>query len=407
MTKDQTPNPFVLGGGTGLPAYAGMPDLAPAPAPEPEPAKSEEPEPDYGGPAASITDNGDSWGQPTNAHYADHDREDGPAASVTDRGESWNVPTDRGRHALPDPEDEEFVYGAPNRAVDPVLGADTTGVDPPAPIPAKVAAHTGNWDEWLAGPARGRGAEHLPRDTTARADDDEQDTPDDDTGYSGYSATARRNVVDRTGRIKPVLGRLTPRRDRDDYEGTRTRGTLVAVATVGAAALLIGVIVAVNVNLGDTADTAAVTSTVTLVPATTDSVAPVPENYPHATANCFATRTETTVVGAGPGDPATAPGAILAFEWAYYVDRNAARAREHVAADATVPDAATIQAGIDEVPDGTRYCVFLTRADADGNTWQVELHEQYPTDPSPQRFAQIVTTRTDGERALITAISKR
>ncbi|WP_306364506.1 hypothetical protein [Nocardia sp. CC227C] len=406
MTKDQTPNPFVLGGETGLPAYAGMPDLPPAPAPEPEPAKSAEPDPDYGGPAASITDNGDSWGQPANAHYANNDDELGPAASVTDRGESWNVSTGRGRHALPDPEDEEFVYGAPNRAVDPVLGADTTGVDPPAPIPAKVAAHTGNWDEWLAGPARGRGTERLPRATAARTDD-EPDTRDDDTGDSGYSATARRSVVDRTGRIKPVLGRLTPRREHDDYEGTRSRGALVAVATVGAAALLIGVIVAVNVNLGDAANTAAVTSTVTLVPASTDSAAPVPENYPHATDNCFATRTDTAVVGAGPGDPATAAGAILAFEWAYYVDRNAARAREHVAADAAVPDTATIQAGIDEVPDGTRYCVFLTRADADGHTWQVELHEQYPSDPEPQRYAQIITTRTDGERALITAISKR
>ncbi|GAB2548587.1 hypothetical protein [Nocardia heshunensis] len=137
------------------------------------------------------------------------------------------------------------------------------------------------------------------------------------------------------------------------------------------------------------------------------ATSPPADSYPHATAGCFTTITGDTVTGAGPGDPATGPGAILGFEWAYYSDRSGARAREWVTADAQVPTAETIQAGIDSMPVDTKYCAHITRATGDtGDTWNVTLSEQYPTDPTPQQWAQTITTAEVGGRVLITGIRK-
>ncbi|WP_282781879.1 hypothetical protein [Nocardia sp. CC201C] len=461
-------SPFLLGdNGASLPAFAGMPSAAPTPEPEPTPAAADDTD-DYddyddyddgpaasvlvdpdavigkapaaprraavpelhdddgGGPAGSVADPGDEWGTarpaPVYRDTADDYDDGGPAASVLVDPDAVigkaEVSGVRPGPRLVDPEDTEAIYGT-TLAADAVLGADRTTVElgeppPPPPVPAKVVAMAGNWDDWLGRPRKGT----TPTAAAADPDEDEWDIPDydadDDTADQGYSATARRGLVDRSGSVKPVVGRLARRREDTDTEVSvyRSRSVAAAVATVAAAAVVIGTIVVVNLKMGGPTGALSPTTTApALVPATAAPVASttavVPENYPHATANCYATAGDTTVVGAGPGDPATPAGVILAFEWAYYVDRSGARAREHVAPDATVPDAAAIQAGIDTVPDGTKYCVFLTRADADGRTWQVELHEQYPTDPAPQRYAQVITTRTEGGRALITAITKR
>lgn len=266
---------------------------------------------------------------------------------------------------------------------------DPDTVVPDPDMPARSAKRSGNWDEWISGP---RPAQEVET----------------------FTDTARRGFRDRTGAV-PIIGRIS-RRDHDDDEVHTLyprRGLLLGLG-VAALALVMIVVVVANLRMGLNASpsgpvpaaasqptTAARTTATVSAPATT-------EGYPHSTADCYPTKTATSVVGAGPGDPTTAPGVILGFDWAYYVDRSGARAREWIAPDATgINDAAGIQAGIDSmVPVATKYCVHITRSEADrsGNVWDVVLSEQFPTDKIPAQWHQTITTATVNGRVLITSI---
>ncbi|MFD3705778.1 hypothetical protein ACFWUP_21780 [Nocardia sp. NPDC058658] len=142
-----------------------------------------------------------------------------------------------------------------------------------------------------------------------------------------------------------------------------------------------------------------------------DSVAPVhPPLVPEP---------ESMVTGTGPGceSPAIDPDAALlgpsrqpssgaeviaAFEASYYHARDGERARRFVAPGAAVPDAATIQAGIDSVAAGTLYCARI-RLLIPG-LYSVEATETSPTAPESTWQQRISTTNING-RAAITAIA--
>lgn len=93
--------------------------------------------------------------------------------------------------------------------------------------------------------------------------------------------------------------------------------------------------------------------------------------------------------------------AIAAFVAAFYHARSGVLAREIVAPEATVADAASIQAQVDAVPPGTAYCAWI-EAVLPG-WYHLELVEYRPSQPTVVRRQRIATTATDG-RALITAI---
>ncbi|MFE3195903.1 hypothetical protein ACFXHA_43375 [Nocardia sp. NPDC059240] len=228
----------------------------------------------------------------------------------------------------------------------------------------------------------------------------------DSTEKTSYSDMARAAFVDRSGGVG-AAARARLKRHRDPDRPRRNRPPLSAVFMLVGVAVLVVVVLGVNLGSGSPRTAPARSAPGTTV-ASTASAPATTESYPHATADCYATKTGDTVVGAGPGDPTTGPGAILGFEWAYYADRSGARARDWVTPDASVLDAAAIQAGIDATPVATKYCVHITRAAADGtgSTWNVTLSEQYPTDKTPQQWTQTITTTTSGGRVLITAIRK-
>jgi hypothetical protein len=109
------------------------------------------------------------------------------------------------------------------------------------------------------------------------------------------------------------------------------------------------------------------------------------------------------VSGSGPGGTSTGPDVILAFQYAYYVQRSGAAARTYVVDGAAgVPSAADIQLGIDATAPGAQYCVTIHPL-SDGR-WMVELAETEPGFP-PEVFRQIVTTTAVEGRTLITAIA--
>ncbi|WP_198163510.1 hypothetical protein [Rhodococcus sp. WMMA185] len=116
---------------------------------------------------------------------------------------------------------------------------------------------------------------------------------------------------------------------------------------------------------------------------------------------CVEARDGETVVGNGPGGTTNGFDAILAFDHAYYVDRDGAKARAVGAPDAEMGSAADIQGGIDTLPVGTEHCLTITETGI--GRYAVTLSELRPNG-SMQRYKQVVTTADVGGRTYITSI---
>lgn len=117
---------------------------------------------------------------------------------------------------------------------------------------------------------------------------------------------------------------------------------------------------------------------------------------------CRAGNDGKVVRGDGPGGTDTGPNAVLGFDYAYFVMRDAAAARNFVAPTAAVGSTDQIQAGIATVPTGTRHCLSIT---VDGpDRYHVEVATRHGHD-APQIYEQIVTTATTAGHVLITAIT--
>lgn len=103
----------------------------------------------------------------------------------------------------------------------------------------------------------------------------------------------------------------------------------------------------------------------------------------------------------GEGDQVSGEGVIAALEHRYYLLRSGPAVRELMAPDAPLPDAATIQQGIDTVPLGTTHCLEVTTIGP--NTYSAQITEVRPD--RPYEFKQRITTTTaeDG-RVLIRSI---
>ncbi|GEM29062.1 hypothetical protein NN3_00690 [Nocardia neocaledoniensis NBRC 108232] len=251
---------------------------------------------------------------------------------------------------------------------------------------------------------------------TPRADnddelDDELQHPDDrwdtDDGWVGdwsdwSEPTDHRNTDQGTPAAPPgfrQVGRSFAPARTDRGPGRVIAGLATAIGIV-----LLGLVVII-LTLPDT-ESPATESPPTPLPAplTTPSVV-APSAPAHAIADCPNTRTPALASGTDPGDTTSAVSVIFAFQHAYYVERSATTAREFVTTDAKVPSAEEIQAGIDTVPAGTRYCVSIVpTAPA---RWQVHVREQHP-DAAPELLATLffhTVTEPDGA-SKITAISE-
>ncbi|WP_433575479.1 hypothetical protein [Nocardia brasiliensis] len=272
--------------------------------------------------------------------------------------------------------------------------------DEPAPeVPAELAAQrsefTGGWSDWV-GRAPGPDDDYTPRD----ADLVRFPWPDEDD-YDHFDEPRRRP----SGALRAQARARGSRR-------TRVFVVLViAVLLLGAAAA--GVLFLLNSASHRAAPrtptpAASVQFTAGSVQAgvSTDSLlsrsqAGVSTHRPNGA--CPTEHAATIVRGAEKGSTATGPDAIMAFQYAYYVERSGERARQAVADDATVSPAATIQRGIDTIPAGTTHCVrIVTIAD---NRYSVEVTEYRPGGVPATYNKQTVTTAVIDGRTLITGIA--
>ena len=109
-----------------------------------------------------------------------------------------------------------------------------------------------------------------------------------------------------------------------------------------------------------------------------------------------------------PGDQKSGPGAIAAFEHAYYVTRSGDAVRALATPDSPLPQGPAIQtAGIDTVPPGTTHCVRITPVNTTDTTgvYTVVLAEMRPGQ-APLQWPQTITTKQIDGRWFIDVISK-
>ncbi|MBC2586934.1 hypothetical protein H0B42_00345 [Rhodococcus aetherivorans] len=103
----------------------------------------------------------------------------------------------------------------------------------------------------------------------------------------------------------------------------------------------------------------------------------------------------------GDGDQVSGEGVIAALEHRYYLLRSGPAVRELMAPEAPLPDAATIQAGIDTVPWGTTHCLEVTTIGP--NTYSAQITEVRP-DRRNEFTQRITTTTAEDGRVLIRSI---
>lgn len=116
---------------------------------------------------------------------------------------------------------------------------------------------------------------------------------------------------------------------------------------------------------------------------------------------CPSTAVGAVSWGKDAGGTDTGVEAIKKFDYGYYVTRSGVAAREAVAPDALVGDAASLQSSIDAMPPGTTHCLQIT--DRGNGTYVVRLAEFRPN-AEPELTFQVIQTARQGGRTVITAI---
>ncbi|MBA4023928.1 MAG: hypothetical protein C0482_16335 [Gordonia sp.] len=179
------------------------------------------------------------------------------------------------------------------------------------------------------------------------------------------------------------------------------RTVAMAGAVLAAVVLVLGVILTVASFVGNASDDGG--EPIAQPPA--PSVVDLPPAAPAEDADC-PNRTEGGVItGRDPGNTTSGPAVIKAFEHAYYVDRDGAKARSYGTELARMGSAASMQAFIDnQLPRGTIHCTRIT--DRGAGLWSLELSEIPPGGGEPVLIRQLVQTAEVDGRTLITAITK-
>ncbi|MFL0579469.1 hypothetical protein [Dietzia sp. 179-F 9C3 NHS] len=80
-----------------------------------------------------------------------------------------------------------------------------------------------------------------------------------------------------------------------------------------------------------------------------------------------------TTAGNGPGSRDSGPEVILAFDHAYYVDRNGTKARGYMSDEITGTTAETLQEAIDALPPETSHCLKIKPKPEEQDVYLVEL----------------------------------
>ncbi|MBH0774960.1 hypothetical protein [Nocardia bovistercoris] len=245
----------------------------------------------------------------------------------------------------------------------------------PTDLPARRSEFVGGWSDWVA-------ADHAPG-----PDDDYEPRPIGSVRFPWPEDDVVASDERPHSGTKPAL-----RTAARAHPTTRRARVLLMLAL--AALLLVAAVLGALWLLG---------------PGQRGAAAPRPMQFTagsvqsDAAADCPTERSVGVLRGATDGGTESGPDAVLAFQYAYYVERSGEQARAVVAPDAPISPAAVIQRGIDTIPVGTSHCVRVITITE--NRYSVEVTEYRPGGVPATYNRQTVTTAVVGGRTLITGIA--
>ncbi|MEV0252065.1 hypothetical protein AB0H76_36150 [Nocardia sp. NPDC050712] len=213
---------------------------------------------------------------------------------------------------------------------------------------------------------------------------------DDEPATSSRGAASSMSWAD-----DPIAQRLAPGAPVAKPPAPSRRGRWITLGVAGILAVVIGLvatIIALNRNPGGDEDGKV-------------TAAPPP---PSATAalSCPSSADGKVTVGNGAGNTSSGPGAILGFQYAFYVERSGEKVRNYVAPDAeNISSADIIQKAISEqIPLGTTHCLRITEVHPDA--FDVDLTEHRPDGTTTVYRQTVITANRDG-KTLWFAIKER
>ena len=119
-------------------------------------------------------------------------------------------------------------------------------------------------------------------------------------------------------------------------------------------------------------------------------------------ADCPSTVRGNVTTGRDPGDQSSGAGVVKAFDYAYYVRRDAVAARALGTPAARMGSAQQMQPFIDKRIPGTRHCLSITNEGK--GLYTVELTETAPGGGAPTVFRKRVQTTTADGKSWIVSI---
>lgn len=127
----------------------------------------------------------------------------------------------------------------------------------------------------------------------------------------------------------------------------------------------------------------------------------------HGLVGCETLRSPSVTISAEHGNTSTPQGAILGFEYSYYVDRSAVKAPQLRHRRRPAGNEAALATGITGLPQRVRYCVHITHGDAtDTSVWDVPLRQQWPDGTTIEKIAYVIRTlEVADDRYRITSIT--
>ena len=272
----------------------------------------------------------------------------------------------------------------PTREI-PVVATDRATTTTGTPAEPATDAATSQW-AWIAAPEQPPGAGGYA---------------DDFAPYDAEASEPQRFPMDyATPAVQPVGSGARPAPRRRSKRGYVIAAALLACVLVVAG---IGALLAFG---GGGPGNSPTTDIPQATPQSTVSVgAPAAPVAPAQDADCPNRSEDGVSTGRDPGGTTSGPAVIKAFEHAYYVERNGAKARSYGTELARMGTAASMQAFIDtQLPPGTTYCTRIT--DRGAGLFSLELSEIPPGGGEPLLIRQLVQTAEVEGRTLITAITK-
>ena len=135
-----------------------------------------------------------------------------------------------------------------------------------------------------------------------------------------------------------------------------------------------------------------------------DSIATQPSSppTPDPADPCPETTTGAITTGDDQGDVVGGAAVIKRFNFAYYVWRSGAKAREVVAPNALVGTVQQLDDGIRSIPEGSTFCLSIT--DRGEGLWAVQLTQNTPNPADRKVWHQLVQTVDSQGRTWIVSI---